>query len=67
MAKFTALEARNRKEPGRLADGGGLSYEVTQTGVKRWFYRYCLDDKQQTYIVGRYPATSLGKARKSQT
>lgn len=63
MPKLTALEVRNRKEPGRLADGGGLSYEVTKTGVKRWLYRYRLGGRQQTYIIGRYPELSLEKAR----
>ncbi len=64
MPKLTALEVCNRKEPGRLADGGGLSYEITKTGIKRWLYRYRLNDKQQKYIIGRYPALSLEKARK---
>ncbi len=63
MPKLTALEVRNRKEPGRLPDGGGLSYEVTKSGIKRWMFRYRLDDKQQMYIIGRYPDLSLEKAR----
>lgn len=63
MGKLKALEVRNRKEPGRLADGGGLCYEITKTGIKRWLYRYRLDKKQQTYIIGRYPDLSLEKAR----
>jgi len=52
------------KEPGRLADGGGLCYEITKSGVKRWLYRYRLDDKQQMYVIGRYPNLSLSDARK---
>ena len=64
MSKLTILEVRNRKEPGRLADGGGLCYEVTNSGVKRWLYRYRLDGKQQMYIIGRYPDFSLADARK---
>lgn len=65
MSILTALEVRYRKETGRLSDGGGLSYEITKTGVKRWLYRYRLDGKQQTFIIGRYPALSLEKARKT--
>ncbi len=64
MPKLTALEVRNKKEPGRLADGGGLSFEITKTGIKRWLYRYRLDNKQQNYVIGRYPTLSLEKARK---
>lgn len=63
MGKLTALEVRNRKEPGRLPDGGGLCYEITKSGVKRWLYRYRLDDKQQMCIIGRYPDLSLTVAR----
>ena len=63
MPKLTALEVRNRKEPGRLPDGGGLCYEVTKSGVKRWLYRFRLDGKQQMYVVGRYPDLSLSDAR----
>ncbi len=63
MPKLTALEVRNIKEPGRLSDGGGLSFEITKTRVKRWLYRYRLDGKQQSFIIGRYPELSLEKAR----
>ena len=65
MPKLTALEVRNYKGPGRLADGEGLSFEITKTGVKRWLYRYRLDGRQQTLIVGRYQTLSLEKARKA--
>lgn len=65
MPKLTALEVRNAKGPCRLPDGGGLSFEITNTGVKRWLYRYRLDGKQQMLILGRYPALSLEKARQA--
>ncbi len=64
MSKLTVLEIRNRKEPGRLSDGGGLCYEITKSGIKRWLYRYRLDGKQQMCVIGRYPDLSLAKARK---
>jgi len=64
MSKLTVLQVRNRKEPGRLTDGGGLCFEFTRSGVKRWLYRYRLDNKQQMYVIGRYPDLSLAEARK---
>ena len=64
MPKLSVLEVRNMKKPGRLPDGGGLCYEITKTGIKRWLYRYRLDDKQQMYVLGRYPDLSLAEARK---
>jgi len=61
---LTVLEVRNMKEPGRLSDGGGLCFEITKSGIKRWLYRYRLDGKQQMYVVGRYPDLTLANARK---
>ena len=64
MSKLTVLEIRNKTGPCRLADGGGLSYEITKSGVKRWLYRFRLDGKQQMHVIGRYPEVSLSEARK---
>lgn len=44
---------------------GGISYEITKSGFKRWLYRYRLDNKQQGYIIGRYSEYSLEKSRKA--
>lgn len=63
MGKLTAIAVRNAKEPCRLADGEGLSFEITKSGIKRWLYRYRLAEKQQMYILGRYPNMSLADAR----
>jgi hypothetical protein len=65
MAKLTALKVRNQKEPCRLGDGQGLFYEITGTGIKRWVYRYKINGKSGIYIIGRYPALSLEKARQA--
>lgn len=59
------LEVRNRKEPGRLADGNGLSFEILQSGVKRWLYRFRISGEQQMHIIGRYPDLSLAEAREA--
>lgn len=63
MPKLTALDVRNAKGPCRLSDGGGLFYEITSTGVKRWLYRFKIDGKNGMFIVGRYPELSLKEAR----
>jgi len=65
MAKLTALQVRNQKEPCRLGDGQGLFFEITGTGVKRWVHRYKINGKSGIYIIGRYPALSLEKARQT--
>jgi integrase len=63
MAKLTALQIRNQKEPCRLADGQGLFFEITPTGIKRWLYRYKISGKGGKCILGRYPNLSLEQAR----
>lgn len=64
MPKLTALEVRSAKGPCRLSDGFGLFYEYTETGVKRWLYRYKINGKNGKFILGRYPELSLAEARK---
>ena len=63
LSKLTELTIRAQKEPCRLADGEGLSFEITKSGTKRWIYRYRMEGKQQMFVVGRYPKLSLKEAR----
>lgn len=63
MPKLTVLDIRNAKSQCRLSDGGGLFFEITSTGVKRWLYRFKIKGKNGMYIVGRYPDQSLKEAR----
>ena len=63
MPKLTVLDIRNAKEQCRLSDGGGLFFEITSTGIKRWLYRFKIQGKNGMYIVGRYPELSLKTAR----
>lgn len=58
---------RNAKpgdKPYLILDGGGLYLRVGATGTKSWQFRYRHDGKEQVYTVGKYPAISLGEARK---
>jgi integrase len=63
MSKLKALHIKNKKEPGRLSDGQGLFFEITETGVKRWIYCYKIQGKSGKFTVGRYPELSLQEAR----
>lgn len=47
----------------KLADAGGLHLFVTPTGVKSWRWRYELDGRERTMVLGRYPAMGLSGAR----
>ena len=65
MPKLKALQIRHAKSPCKLSDGHGLYFEITQTGLKRWLYRFKIEGKESTYIIDRYPDLSLEQARKA--
>jgi integrase len=48
----------------RVADGKGLSLEITPAGNKLWRYRYRLHGKANMLALGAYPAVPLAEARK---
>lgn len=56
-----------RTKPYELADGGGLVAEVMPSGTVAWRYRYRLNGKREKVSIGKYPATSLAKARAKAT
>ncbi len=56
-------KARPRAKSYELADGGGLVAEVMPSGTIAWRYRYRLNGKREKVTIGKYPATSLAKAR----
>ncbi len=64
--KLTDVQIRNAKtgdQPRKLTDGGGLYMEVRPSGKKVWRYRYRLDEKENIFTLGEYPALSLQQAR----
>jgi integrase len=63
MPKLTVLQLRQAKEKCRLADGGGLYFEITSSVLKRWLYRFRVGGKGNMFIVGHYPEMSLEEAQ----
>lgn len=49
-----------------LSDGGGLQLRVKPNGSKLWHFSYArpVDKKRTVIALGKYPALSLGNARK---
>lgn len=47
----------------RYYDGDGLYLAISPKGLKSWRVEYKLNDKANTYTLGRYPALSLIDAR----
>ncbi|GAB6035597.1 tyrosine-type recombinase/integrase [Fundidesulfovibrio butyratiphilus] len=64
--KLTDLAVRNAK-PGpkiiRMADGRGLSLEITPAGAKHWRFRYRFNGTANMLALGPYPLVSLKEAR----
>ncbi len=56
-------KAKPRAKSYELADGGGLVAEIMPTGTIAWRHRYRLNRKREKVTIGKYPATSLAKAR----
>jgi len=50
--RLTAVEVRNKREPGRYGDGDGLYLEVLDTGQKRWLLRYQLRGRRRDMVLG---------------
>jgi integrase len=70
MAKYllndTQVKAAKPQEKAyKLSDGEGLYLLVTTAGKRLWRLRYTHGGKENMVSVGRYPATSLEKARKN--
>lgn len=64
---LTELTIKSLKATGkvyRVADGGGLTLEISATGSKLWRLRYRHQGKGQMIALGKYPAISLAEARR---
>ncbi len=47
----------------KLTDGRELYLEVTPSGGKHWRYRYRMNDKESTFVIGKYPRIGAAAAR----
>jgi integrase len=61
---LTDLKIRQRKEPGKLADGGGLFLLIQPNGARLWRMKYRFGGREQLLSFGRYPEMTLAEARK---
>src|SRR5690606_4130629 len=60
-------KVRRAKEPGKYADGLGLTLLVKPNGSKLWRFRYRFRGKERMIGLGRYPDVSLSRAREKRT
>ncbi len=64
---LTELTIKNLKATGklyRMADGSGLTLEISAAGSKLWRLRYYHQGKEQMVALGKYPTVGLSEARR---
>ena len=54
MPKLTSKAIESLSTPGRYAGGDGLYIEVTDTGSKRWLFRYQFRGKRTQLGLGAF-------------
>ena len=64
IGKLSALQVTKLSKPGLYGDGGGLTLQITKTGVKSWLFRYMLAGKAYGMGLGATHTISLQEARK---
>lgn len=57
--------SKPRERDYKLADTGGLYLLVTPAGGRLWRLKYRVDGIERKLALGRYPAVTLGEARKA--
>lgn len=64
LNRLSSRKVDTAKEPGRLADGGGLYLQITKTGSKSWLFMYSLHGgKRREKGLGSLASVGLAEAR----
>jgi len=65
LTDVAVRSAKPRDKDYKLADGGGLYLLVTPGGGRLWRVKYRMHGVERKLSLGKYPAISLGDARKA--
>lgn len=65
LTDTTVRNAKAKDRDYKLADAGGLYLLVTAAGGKLWRYKYRAHGIERKLSLGKYPAVTLGEARKA--
>lgn len=63
LNKLSALQVTKLSKPGLYGDGGGLTLQITNAGVKSWLFRFMRDGKPFGMGLGPTHTISLAEAR----
>jgi integrase len=65
IGRLTALQVKNARKPGYLADGGGLYLRVSDAGSRSWVFFFTRAGKRREMGLGPYPDMTLEQAREA--
>ena len=65
LNRLSAVFVRQAKTPGIYLDGGGLRFQVTRSGGRRWFMRVTVAGKPRDLALGTADNLSMGEAREA--
>jgi integrase len=65
LTDIAIKSAKPRERDYKLADSGGLYLLVTVSGGRLWRLKFRIDGIERKLSIGKYPAVSLGDARKA--
>jgi integrase len=63
LNRLSAVFIRQARTPGIHLDGGGLRFQVTRSGGRRWFMRATINGKARDIALGRAELVSMAEAR----
>ena len=63
LNRLSAAFVRQANTPGIYLDGGGLRFQVTRSGGRRWFMRAMVNGKPRDIALGRAEMVSMAQAR----
>ena len=63
LNRLSAVFVRQARTPGIFLDGGGLRFQVTKSGGRRWFMRVTVAGKPRDVALGTADNVSMGEAR----
>ena len=63
LNRLSAAFVRQAKTPGIFLDGGGLRFQVTKSGGRRWFVRLAVTGEPRDVALGTADIVSMSEAR----
>lgn len=67
LHRLTAVKINKLLEPSQYPDGGGLYFQISQSGSRSWIFKFTLNGRTREMGLGALSTTSLAQARAEAT